>query len=154
MQPERMWGDFVFSNSIEASSYEICQFGMTQEDVDSLARLARQGTKQATTSLLEAYKLEGEPLPVVGAYEVVTDWAGNAVCIIRITDVEILPFREIHPGHAIKEGEGDKSLTHWRKAHIRCFTQEARELGLVFSESMEVVFVHFKTVYPQGGDEA
>ncbi|MGM0432540.1 MAG: ASCH domain-containing protein [Spirochaetota bacterium] len=154
MQADAMWKDFVSLYGIEASSYELCQFGMTREEVNSLAQLAREGVKQATAGLLESYKREGEPLPKPGDFHVVTDWEGNAVCIIQASAVEVLPFDQITHSHAAKEGEGDKSLAYWRQAHLQYFTWEASELGLVFHESMEVVFMHFKTVYPQGGDVA
>jgi uncharacterized protein YhfF len=45
-----------------------------------------------------------------------------------------------------REGEDD-TLESWQKGHRHFFTEEGKELGYVFSESMPVIFEDFKVVY-------
>lgn len=64
----------------------------------------------------------------------------EAICIIEITKVDIVPF---------KEGEGDKTLEWWRKAHIDFFKPYFEEFGLMFSEDSRIVLEEFQVVYPK-----
>jgi len=56
-------------------------------------------------------------------------------------------FSEVTPEFAAAEGEGDKSLEWWRKAHWDFFSIECEEQGVSASESMVLVLEKFKVVY-------
>lgn len=124
--------------------YEAWAFG---GDPDGLAALVKDGIKRATSSAYVLYQLEQEPLPKGGEYSVILDGLGEAVCIIQTTKVSICPYSEIPESFAFKEGEGDRSLTYWRRVHKDFFTQELGEAGLSFAEDMEVVCEEFEVVF-------
>ncbi len=88
-----------------------------------------------------------EPMPQVGNLQVVTDWSGNPVSIIEITDVSKRKFSEVTAEFAASEGEGDQSLEWWRKAHWDFFSAECEEQGLEVREDMLLVLETFKVVY-------
>jgi uncharacterized protein YhfF len=46
--------------------------------------------------------------------------------VIRTTDVEVRAFGEVDEELAWAEGEDDRSLAHWRGAHIEFFSSEGR----------------------------
>jgi|GEM_PF-514021 len=119
------------------------------DDPDGLARLVLSGDKTATASALPLYEAEGEPLPRAGEYSVLLDGQGEAVCILRTTEVSVVPFSAVTALHAFREGEGDKTLEHWRTAHRRFFTRCMAGAGLCFSEDMPVVCEAFEAVYPR-----
>lgn len=73
----------------------------------------------------------------------------EAICIIEITKVDIVPFKDVSADHAFKEGEGDKTLEWWRKAHIDFFKTYFEEFGLMFSEDSRIVLEEFQVVYPK-----
>jgi uncharacterized protein YhfF len=148
--PQQMWQRYVELNPDAAGmEYESWHFCDNRKDADELARLALNGIKRATASMYASYEAEGEPVPVPAAHIVITDWDGNAVCIIRITDVEVLPFGKITEEHARTEGEGDKSLAYWRAAHMNAFGGEAQELGIELNDQTPVVFERFERVFPR-----
>ena len=78
----------------------------------------------------------------------VLDGRGEAVCVIRTTNVYTVPFDQVSAGHAHKEGEGDRSLDYWRRVHEDFFRKELADAGLEFSPSMPVVCEEFEAVYP------
>lgn len=117
---------------------------------DELAQLVLSGTKTATASAYDLYQLENEPLPKVGTFDVVLNSRDEAVCIIEITKVSIVPFKDVSADHAFKEGEGDKSLAWWRQVHRDLFTQCLEECQLTFREDSKVLLEEFKVVYPLG----
>ena len=114
---------------------------------DELAELVRRGEKTATASAYPLYELAGDPLPKEGEYSVILNSREEAVCIIRTTKVYVAPFCEITESHAFKEGEGDKSLSYWRKVHEEFFKNALERKGLNFDEQMKVVCEEFEVLY-------
>ncbi|NLO84888.1 MAG: ASCH domain-containing protein [Clostridiales bacterium] len=121
-------------------------FGSDEKLANELLALVLIGQKQATTSCLKAYEIEGDELPKVGGYSIVTDWDGTPKCVIQTTQVTLLSLRDMTFDICKREGE-DECLQTWREAHIPSFTQEGVELGYEFTEDQMVVFEDFKLVY-------
>ena len=107
------------------------------------------GIKRATASAYELYAFDGEPLPKPGEYSVILNSHDEAVCIIKTTAVYVVRFCGVTEEFAFKEGEGDRSLAYWKKAHERFFTEQLKEAGLEFSPEMKVVCEQFELVYAQ-----
>lgn len=146
MRSETLW-----KMSGLTGTYEAWAFG---DAPDLLAELVCRGIKTATASAYPLYEVEGEPVPQVGEYSVILDSQENAVCIIRTTKVTIVPFREVSPEHAYKEGEDDRSLESWRAVHRDFFMEELKEAeGLEFTEDMPVVCEEFEVVYQPSLEE-
>lgn len=121
-------------------------FGGTAEVADDLAELIVAGVKTATASALWDYECEGEPIPTPGSLEIVVDGAGHPRALIATTAVEVVPFEDVDADHAFAEGEGDRSLAHWRSTHEEFFTTYAvHERG--FSRTMPVVCQRFEVLY-------
>ena len=113
MQANELWAQFAQANNLTNESYDAWVFGGAP---DELARLVLQGEKMATSSAYDIYQVKNQPLPQAGEYSVILNSKREAVCIIRTTKVQILPFDKVDEQHARKEGEGDKSLNYWRKS--------------------------------------
>lgn len=96
------------------------------------------------------YSEHGEVMPEVGHLQVVTNWDGEPVCVIEITDVRTCPYNEVREDFAQAEGEGDRSLLWWREAHTRFFRAECDDLGIDWHEQRLLVLERFKVVYPLG----
>lgn len=144
MNAEEMWMEYKKTNYNIKDEYNAWAFGV---DADLLADLVLKGEKTATASAYPLYELGNEPLPSVGAYNIILDSENKAICIIQITKVYVEKFKEISKEHAFKEGEGDKSLSYWRKCHKDFFTICMAEAGKEFSEDMKVVCEEFKVVF-------
>jgi uncharacterized protein YhfF len=52
----------------------------------------------------------GEPLVVV-------DSGDRPVAVIEMTEVRVVPLREVDLAHAVDEGEGYDSVAAWRRGH-------------------------------------
>jgi uncharacterized protein YhfF len=121
-------------------------FGAEPAQADALLELVLAGTKTATASAWWDYEHEGEPLPVAGGLGIVLDGRGHARALIETTAVEVVPFDRVDEEHARLEGEGDRSLAHWREAHERFFAAHAvHDRG--FAPDMPVVLERFRVVY-------
>ena len=123
-------------------------FCADEYNANECARLVNDGVKRASCSLKQGYDIDEEPLPVVGRLTVVLNWAEEPVCIIEHKEVSICRFNDVTEEFAALEGEGDGSYMWWREAHIKFFTQYAKEVGANFSEESELVLEVFEKVYP------
>lgn len=84
---------------------------------DQLVAAIVDGSKTSTTSLVEGYELDNEPLPLVGSRGVVVDSDGEPVCIIENAAVRIAPLSDVDEQHARDEGEGYQTVAGWRRGH-------------------------------------
>ena len=114
---------------------------------DKLGELVREGIKTATSSLAWLYENGVEPYPEVGEYSIILDSLGQPICIVQTTELSVCAFNEVGEDHAYLEGEGDRSLRHWREVHWEFFSAECRELDREPVEQMPVLCESFRLVY-------
>ncbi len=146
MKADKLWEEFCRATGTdEACEYEAWAFG---DAPDKLADLVLRGIKTATASAYDFYAADGEPLPKVGEYSVILDSHDDAVCVIRTTRLEVVPFGKVSERHAYLEGEGDRSLAYWRKVHEDFFRRECEEYdGIEFDENFNVLCEEFERLY-------
>jgi uncharacterized protein YhfF len=147
---ENLWHEFLDQQEGFASLEEVPEavhFCDNEEDANVCAKLVKKGIKQATSHSLLGLQYRNEKLPKIGDFKVVTDWEGNAQCIVRTTKVQLKPFFSIDKEYAIKEGEGDKSLDYWKKTHWDYYTRELEAFERLPRESMIVVCEEFEKIY-------
>lgn len=147
MLTEQMWSVFCKENGIDTDTpYEAWQFG---DDPDKLAQLVMEGKKTGTASSYDLYVLDPlEKLPEAGDYSIVLNGSNEPVCIIQTVKTYICRFMEVSEDHAKKEGEGDFSLSYWRKVHESFFKNEYKTYGLTFDvNTARVLCEEFQVVY-------
>lgn len=144
MNAEQMWNEYKKINNNIGDEYQSWSFGV---DADLLAELVVKGEKTATSSAYPLYEIANEDLPTVGTYDIILNSSDEAICIIQTTKVYVVPFGEVTDDHAIKEGEGDKSLDFWRDVHREFFTMCMNKVGKQFNEEMKVVCEEFHVVF-------
>ena len=146
MTGKELWDTYIKTNPKTAgASCEIWCYG--SDAADELARLTAKGIKTGTASAYSIYEAENVALPKAGTYSVVTLTDGTAMCVIRTTRVYVVPFNKVSGEHAFREGEGDRSLSYWRRVHEAFFTEELSTIGLEFSGEMKVVCEEFEVVF-------
>ena len=118
----KYWSDFCAATGVDPGQrYDVFAFGDAPQMADELAELVLHGPKRATAGLLADF--DNEPMPEVGAHSIVLGGDGQPLCVIRTTEVRVLPFREVDEAFAWEEGEGDRSLAYWREAHLEFFAR-------------------------------
>ena len=111
-------------------------FGDGAALADELLGLVVKGIKTATCST------EDEPnTSTPDERWVVLDGKGEPRCVIESTEVTYRRFGEVDAAFAYAEGEGDRSLAHWRDAHRRYFGRMGK-----FSDDMMLMCERFRLV--------
>lgn len=145
MTAEEMWALFQKGQKSEQTYLPWAFAG----NPDGLAALVLAGKKTATSTPWPLFEEGLEAVPKVGDYSIILNSRGEAVCILRTTRLTLCPFSEVGAGHAAREGEGDLSLSYWRKVHREVFCEMLAEAGLPFQPAMPVLCEEFEKVYPK-----
>ncbi|MBS0448996.1 MAG: ASCH domain-containing protein [Proteobacteria bacterium] len=143
------WDAFLAGRTDDASArwYDTCVFDDNEPSANALADLVVRGIKRATAGLVWSYEAAGLPIPTAGDLSVVTTWHGEPVCIIETTRVDIVPFCDVTAEFAATEGEGDKSLAYWRRAHEACYARECARIGRTPAADMPVACERFDVIH-------
>lgn len=101
-------------NGIEAH-----RFGDSPELADALLHLVLDGRKTATCwSAADGLKGAG-----VGKPWAVKNGAGAVRCVLETTELAQRRFCDVDDAFAFDEGEDDRTLASWRRAHEAYFTR-------------------------------
>jgi len=145
---ETYWKKFLLENaSYKERKFTSWHFCDNKKDADELAVLVKEGTKRATASLKKSYEMDSDPLPEKEEISIITNWEDEPQCIIEILEIHQYVFRDVPAEFAEIEGEGDKSLSYWKKVHREAFGREAAEYGYEFNEDLTVICEEFKVIY-------
>ncbi len=126
---------------------EAWTFGATPAQADDLLDLVLRGVKDGTASSFWDYEASGDRVPEVGDIGIVTDSTGAPRAVVETTSVRIVPFDEVDADHARAEGEGDRTLAHWRRVH-EAYWRAHSEDPRGFDPRMPVVCERFRLVWP------
>jgi uncharacterized protein YhfF len=126
----------------------VFHFELTEKLADELLELVLKDIKKATASSHQSYIIENEALPEVGDLNIVTNFKGEPRCIIKTTNVLVIPYKSLTYDIVKREGEDD-CLASWQDGHQRFFEAEGQIIGYEFNEDMLVVFEDFEVIYKE-----
>ena len=112
-------------------------FGDTPALADELLELVLIGKKTATCWAAS----EGLKDVEVGKRWIVKDSRGRPRAVLETVELTRRRFEEVDEAFAYDEGEGDRSLAFWRRAHTAYFTRQG-----AFSHGMDVYCERFRLV--------
>ena len=143
------WAQYEAFSGREQSNcfYQAFHFDDNEDGANALAALVMRGIKRATASLLWTYEASAKPLPASGDISVVTSWQGDPLCVIETEKVSVVAYDAVTEEFAAAEGEGDKTLSYWRRVHWAYFERECARLGRAPDPEMPIVCEQFALVY-------
>lgn len=148
MDIETFWREArVADPRLPEAQPEAWGFGATPQHADELLALVISGVKVGTASSLWDYEETGDPLPRVGELSIILDGAGVPRAVIETVAIDIVPFDEVDDAHAFAEGEGDRTLAHWREVHEDYWRRHS-ENPRGYEPDMPVVCERFRLLLP------
>jgi uncharacterized protein YhfF len=112
-------------------------FGDSPALADELLALVLAGKKTATCWATS----EGLKGVEIGKRWIVKDGQGRARAVLETVEVTRRRFADVDAAFAHDEGEGDRSLAYWRRAHTDYFTRRGE-----FQPGIEVYCERFRLV--------
>ena len=147
---EAYWQAFVNKQpdptATAARFYESFHFGSNEALANELAELVSQRVKTATSALVWEVEAEGKRFVQPGDFSVVTNWAGQPVCIMETTEVRIIPFKDVDEAFAYDYGEEERTLAWWKLALWQTYSHICADLDKQPSEDMLLVCERFRVV--------
>lgn len=116
-------------------------FGDSPQMADELLALVVAGTKTATCGAVRDFGPGKSALPEVGRRDVVLDGRGEPAAVIETIEVVRRRFNEIDEQFAFDEGEGFRTLDHWRSGHRDYFERNGG-----WAEDLELVCERFRLI--------
>ena len=148
---ERYWEQFRASLPAGArrpSAYaDTAAFGFTWDDAREIAALVRNGTKTATGGLVWSNEADGKPGSQPGDLWIVIAGPDEPVCIIETTEVRVIPYDEVPEEYAWEGGEGDRSMTDWRRMYWEMIVSECKRIGRDPNPKAPLAMERFRVVY-------
>lgn len=117
---------------------ETFAFGDSPELAEELAQLVLAGAKTTT-----CWSASDGPMTAVGKRMVMLDGTGRPRTVLETVELTQRRYDEVDAAFAYDEGEGDRTLDSWRRAHRNYFTrlgQFAPDM-LLYCERFRVVEV-------------
>ncbi len=121
-----------------------------QTDADECANLVVSGQKQATAASLAEMEINGYQISEPGDYWIVTNYDGRPRAVIQTRSVEVKALGDADDQFAWDEGEGDRSLAWWKKAHLAYFRRVLKGTDVPVDDSLAIAFERFDTLYTEG----
>ena len=118
-------------------------FGDSPALADELLALVLTGRKTATCTTPDDPNLSRP-----GERWVVVDGRGRPACVIETVEITMRRYNEVDAAFAYDEGEDDRSLDAWRRAHRNYFGRLGK-----FGETMMLVCERFRLVEVLGERE-
>ena len=145
---DEFWNNCRIAHAIEDEHYFAGTFGEPRFATyhDTLLDLVGAGHKRATAHLAMDFERNRIRRRVPGDYWVVLDTLNAPCYLVRITDVEAMPFDQVPESVAVREGEGDSSLEHWRSVHREYFQQQCAQWNVPWREDLVTVCEGFEVV--------
>ena len=93
-----------------------------------------------------------EPLPEPGQRFLLLDFDDRPIAVVETTEVRVLRAYQVDLQFARDEGEGFESVTDWREAHERFWSdREIRDDTLIVAERFRLIE---RIEFPADGDRA
>ncbi len=149
---QSFWNDYLAKlppNRRRGKQFVEASFAGRREGTDALIHLYRLGKKTAGSSLIKDFEFEGDPLPKVGNYWIMLDSHECPQLIAKTIRIEINSFGKIPKAIAHAEGEGDLSVSYWKKAHKNFYLPFLAKWGIADIDKAKVITEHFEIVHEQ-----
>jgi len=106
-------------------------------DNEKLIQLVLEGKKVATTYLYDV-----KEIPTIEEESILCYNDKTKACIVKTKDYKVMKFKEMSQELCELEGEGDLSLSYWKKVHLDFF----KSLDKRFNEESTIIFEIFELV--------
>ena len=145
---EKFWRGCRRENDVASDEYFASTFADPSLATyhDQLLDLVAEGRKRATAHLTMDFDRNNIRRREVGDYWLIMDSRNAPRFLLRITEVEVMPFDEVPERIAAREGEGDASLEYWRSVHREYFQQQCTEWNVEWREDFPTVCESFEVV--------
>jgi uncharacterized protein YhfF len=127
--------------------YQVRWIGLDDATTDQVLSLIRAGDKTGTFTLPWIVEHTGQTIPAVGDTIILVDFRGHPQQIVRLTEIETVPFGQISTAHTALDGTPVRDLSIWRPLHTEYWNALLAPYDLSVSDEMPVWVEKFELLY-------
>ena len=128
--------------------YQVRWIGLDADSTRQVIELIRAGDKTGTFTLPWFVEHTDQPTPAVGDAIILVDFDGHPRLLVKLTDIEDVPFGEITTVHTQIDGTPVRDLAVWKPLHTQYWNGMLEPLGLRVSDDMPVWVEKFELLTP------
>jgi uncharacterized protein YhfF len=128
------------------NDYQVRWIGLDAESTWQIFALIRAGDKTGTFTLPWIVDRTQQPTPRVGDAIILIDFDGTPTMLIRLTDIEDVPFGEITNEHTAVDGPPVRDVAIWRPLHTQYWNAMLAPFDLSVSDDMPVWIEKFEVL--------
>ena len=133
--------------AISGDDYQVRWIGLDDDTTREILDLIRTGDKTGTYTLPWLVENTGQPTPAIGDTIILVDFGGHPQSIVRLTDIEEVPFGEISEVHTAVDGTPVRDLAIWKPLHTKYWNGLLAPYDLSVGAQMPVWVEKFKLLY-------
>jgi uncharacterized protein YhfF len=137
---EAFWGSArdALPAAMLGDAYQVRWIGLDDDSTRQILELIRAGDKTGTYTLPWIVENTGQPTPAIGDTIILVDFGGHPQLIVRLTEIETVPFGQISETHTAVDGPPMRDLAIWKPLHTRYWNGLLEPYGLTVSDEMPV----------------
>lgn len=126
--------------------YQVRWIGLDAESTRQIFALIRAGDKTGTFTLPWIVDRTDQPTPHIGDAIILIDFDGTPTMLIRLTDIEDVPFGEITNEHTAVDGSPVRDVAIWKPLHTQYWNAMLAPFDLSVSDDMPVWIEKFEVL--------
>lgn len=137
---EAFWGSArdALPAAMLGDAYQVHWIGLDDDSTRQILELIRAGDKTGTNTLPWIVENTGQPTPAIEDTIILVDFGGHPQLIVRLTEIETVPFGQISETHTAVDGSPMRDLAIWKPLHTRYWNGLLEPYGLTVSDEMPV----------------
>lgn len=126
--------------------YQVRWIGLDAESTRQIFELIRAGDKTGTFTLPWIVNRTEQPAPRVGDAIILIDFDGTPTMLIRLTDIEEVPFGQITNQHTAVDGPPVRDIAVWKPLHTQYWNAMLEPFDMSVSDDMPVWIEKFEVL--------
>jgi len=127
--------------------YQVRWIGLDRDTTRQVIDLIRSGDKTGTFTLPWIVENTGQPEPAVGDDIILIDFDGQPQLVVRLTDIETVPFGAIDETHTAIDGTPVRDLSIWKPLHTNYWNGMLAPFKRQVDDDMPVWIEKFELLY-------
>ena len=130
-------------------TYQVRWIGLDEPTTQQILELIAAGDKTGTFTLPWIIERTDQPDPVVGDCIILITFDGTPAQLVRLTEIERVPFGAMTAAHTAVDGSPVRALEVWKPLHTEYWNGLLAPWSLRVGDDMPVLVEKFELLYQQ-----
>lgn len=125
------------------------QFSLSNNAADDNFPKLYSGKKYALFRIKQWFASQNITLPEIDDIVVLTGYYGEPRAVVKLTQVEIVAYKDLTKEMALAAGVADGSVEAWKKSRHKYIEADCNSIDIIFNEDIEIMAAWFDLLHPK-----